>query len=479
MDALRRFSIAVCFVAVACRNAPALTEPPAARGAANATIVRHPPIHADVAPIPGLGTGARVRVVAEHATDIVVRYGPRATYGAETPTIAVTAAGLASTTIVGLAAGATSHVEVTARYADGSAGTSGDLTVTTPPLEPDVPTELDVSANSRLGTGVLVLAMNPVTGGDGFTVMADRSGRIIWYRRFGGGAFALDGLPSGHLVLHQSNKEAFDEIELDGTVIRSWQDDKGSGTTDGHDIQLLPNGNALVLGIEAHAVDSRRLFAGGVASAIRLDATLSETTPDGAIAWRWSTWSRISEAEMTTDPTKPLDPTYYEVVHANSIEPMPDGDILVSLRNIGSVVKLGRQTGEIVWRLGGTRSDFRIKGDPLGGFYRQHDARLVGPNRILLFDNGNQHEPAESRVVEYRLDPEAKTATMVWQFRRSPALFARVSGSVQRLSNGNTLVSWGPRGVVTEVDPSGVIVWEAKTPGFGVYRARVIATLSR
>jgi hypothetical protein len=158
------------------------------------------------------------------------------------------------------------------------------------------------------------------------------------------------------------------------------------------------------------------------------------------------------------------------------MEPAPDGTLMLSFRNTSTVAKVDRKTGEILWRLGGKRSDFRIEGDPLDGFSRQHDARLVGPDHVLLFDNGNLHTPPESRAAEYRLDLTSKTATLVWQYRRSPPLFARIAGSVQRLPSGHTLIAWGPRGVVSEVDAAGRTIWEATTPGFGVYRARAMAT---
>jgi hypothetical protein len=418
-----------------------------------------------------------VEVVAERATDVVVRYGPSPVYDAETPRIALSSSGTAYTTIIGLRAGAVSHAQAIARYRDGTVGSSEDVTVTTPPIEPGVPDRIDVAVDKHVAAGILVFSMNPRGPGDGFTVITDRSGRVMWYRRFGGGAFSLNWVRKGHLVLHESETQEFVEIELDGTVVRRWRNRNGIDGADGHDIRLLPNGNAMLLGAEVHNVDARSLRPGGSANAMRWDTTVSELTPDGSVAWRWSSWAHIGEPEMSDDAAEPVDPTSYEVAHANSIDLTSDGGVLLSLRNTSSVVNVDRATGKIVWRLGGSRTDFRIEGDPLGGFNRQHDARVVGSRRVLLFDNGNFHRPPESRVVEYQLNEESRTATLVWQFRRSPPLFAPVAGSVERLPNGHTLISYGPRGVVTEVDRTGATVWEAKTPGFGVYRARAVPTL--
>jgi hypothetical protein len=185
----------------------------------------------------------------------------------------------------------------------------------------------------------------------------------------------------------------------------------------------------------------------------------------------------VQESELTPDPTERDDSKSYEIAHLNSIEPLPDGNLWLSLRNISAVVKVDRRTGNVVWRLGGKRSDFRFVNDPLGGFWRQHDARRLPNGDVLLFDNGNLHEPPESRAVEYRLDEEAKTATLVWQYRRTPPLFARIAGSARRSADGHTLVSYGPRGVVSEADGDAVPVWEISAYGFGIFRAIAVPSL--
>jgi len=98
---------------------------------------------------------------------------------------------------------------------------------------------------------------------------------------------------------------------------------------------------------------------------------------------------------------------------------------------------------------------------------------------ILLFDNGNLHPVQASRAAEYQLDEQAMTATLVWEYRRNPDVFAPSRGSVQRLPNGNTIIGWGSAPVrgypqATEVTPEKEIVFEMSVPtgmnSFGVYR---------
>ena len=93
---------------------------------------------------------------------------------------------------------------------------------------------------------------------------------------------------------------------------------------------------------------------------------------------------------------------------------------------------------------------------------------------IILFDNGNLHTPPVSRAVEYAVDPVAKTATLVWQFRDTPDKYAYYMGNVQRLTNGNTHINWvlAAYPKACEVDSNGVKQLELNlTPGSDLYRS--------
>jgi hypothetical protein len=81
--------------------------------------------------------------------------------------------------------------------------------------------------------------------------------------------------------------------------------------------------------------------------------------------------------------------------------------------------------------------------------------------------------PLFSRAVEYAIDEAQKTATLVWQYRLNPDVFGPAFGSVQRFSNGNTLIDWGATTpTLTEVAPDGSIVSQLTfDPSIASYRA--------
>jgi hypothetical protein len=245
--------------------------------------------------------------------------------------------------------------------------------------------------------------------------------------------------------------------------------------TDSHELRILPDGHALLLGWRVRISDMTGY--GGWPFAMLQDYVIQEVDADGNVYWEWSTADHFSIADATRD----IDRTslFIDWVHCNAIEIDTDGNILLSSRHLDEITKIDRTTGEIVWRLGGREcrnnqfvfiDDLQEEGgDTLFyGFSHQHGVRRLENGNILLFDNGNLKDPPYTRVVEYMLDEVEKTATRVWEYRHTPGIFSSEMGFAQRLANGNTLIGWGGNhtsGVaVTEVTPDGETAFELSMP---------------
>src|SRR4029077_1293280 len=99
----------------------------------------------------------------------------------------------------------------------------------------------------------------------------------------------------------------------------------------------------------------------------------------------------------------------FDFPHMNSIDVDDDGNILLSSRSNSECTKINRDTGEVIWRLGGSYSTLTFINDPLNGPREQHGFRSLGGGHYILFDDGNLHSPSVSRAVEYVVDPIAKT----------------------------------------------------------------------
>jgi hypothetical protein len=169
-------------------------------------------------------------------------------------------------------------------------------------------------------------------------------------------------------------------------------------------------------------------------------------------------------------------------------------NIIVSSREASLLAIIARD-GSIVWRLGPNflESDaLRAIGQIIG----QHQAHLIpkglpGAGNLLVFDNGGASgygEPSgmaprgvgvfarpSSRVLE--IDPVS--LAVVWSYTAGAQFFSSNISGMQRLPNGNTLITEGAGGRVFEVTSDRQIVWEfmnapqtaaARTPGT-IYRA--------
>jgi hypothetical protein len=157
----------------------------------------------------------------------------------------------------------------------------------------------------------------------------------------------------------------------------------------------------------------------------------------------------------------------------NSVFVDTDGNWIVSANGLAQVLKIDRNTGDVLWRLGGKQNDFTFIDDPYPGFCAQHTATRVDGGNLLLFDNGSACWPKMpdrgklTRVVEYEIDEEEMTARLVWSFDRD-GTYAGSAGSAQRLPNGNTFIGWGNSHdppMATEVDREGNIVFEFDANG--------------
>jgi hypothetical protein len=180
---------------------------------------------------------------------------------------------------------------------------------------------------------------------------------------------------------------------------------------------------------------------------------LVEMTTDGKTVWEWQSWEHL---DPVRDSITAVQDDRVAWPFANGFCELPDGNIMLSFRNISTVVMIDRRTGEIYWKLGAP---------PLSG---QHAPTILPNGHILLFDNGphrlDQTFPF-SRVLE--IDPATKE--IVWKYQETPVsnFFSPRISNAQRLPNGNTLINEGWFGRFFEVTPEGAVVWEYVNPYFG------------
>jgi arylsulfate sulfotransferase len=164
--------------------------------------------------------------------------------------------------------------------------------------------------------------------------------------------------------------------------------------------------------------------------------------------------------------------------HGNSIAQTPDGNLLYSSRHQDWAIKISYDNGEgdghVIWKLG-KDGDFTFpSSDPYPWFSHQHDVDFDpdDPTKLLVFDNGNTRyilqNQGYSRGQVLQLDEPNRTATLV--VNADVGVYSLALGTAQKLSDGNyhfdfgyVLDPEGPDAYAIEVDPSGNVLYQAKS----------------
>jgi hypothetical protein len=355
---------------------------------------------------------------------------------------------------------------------------------------PDL-TSAPVAVSNPVGAvapGLVFLTPNNGAAPDGLLV-TDNAGRPVWIRPDTGSnaanfrAAVYQGKPvltwwegsvsggygTGQLVI------------MDTTYTEVLRFGAGAGRkADIHEFQITPQDTALVLSDGPVAIPP-----GTKPPFQNWDCVVEEVNiATGAVLFEWHSADHIDPSEAvlpapsasashppaspsaptataTPVPTSQSGPPIYDSVHVNSIEIDRDGNLLVSARNTSTVYKIDRTTGEIRWRMGGKKSDFKMGSGT--SFALQHDARRHPDGTITIFDDGSG--PGTSRALVLDVDETAMTVNLVRAYPHPHAKMAMSQGNMQVLPNGNVFVGWGSTGYASEFAVDGTVLMDADFSG--------------
>lgn len=236
-----------------------------------------------------------------------------------------------------------------------------------------------------------------------------------------------------------------------------------------HEFHLTPEGTALFT-CYPRMVPVDLSSVGGPRDGTVLESVFQELDlRTGRVLLEWRSLDHIPVTESYKPVGEP-----YDYLHVNSVVVAPDGNLLISARHTWALYKLDRRTGQVIWRLGGKRSDFSM--GPGAQFSWQHDARVVSDNVITLFDDGSdgpQTTESQSRGVQLGVDEARRSACLTRAYRHpGRRLSASAMGSFQTLSDGHVLIGWGTASHISEFTAEGTPAAEVQLPGdLYTYRA--------
>ena len=433
--------------------------------AASSDPPRNPPIVGALAvSIPPAGLTLRASYTVDNATAAVVLV-QAVGVGAARRVVAPIKSGQASAIVTALEPGVKYTIQGVALNEKDSVRTALD-TVTVAALPADLEgVQFPTSAPSTDSAFMLTTLARGTTN---YALAFDRGGRIVWYRGFAGEGTGLGDLqqqPNGHFTMFLGNTYGwqplpgkFVEFGPDGEVLREYLPPEGRYMDD-HELRLRPDG---VGGMDAYTImyDIRPMDLtghGGDASSTAAVHQIVRITASGEVQTIFDAGSRFTPDDWVSLPLEGLG----DIDHPNAFDFAPDGGILVSWRNLSAVTKHDPVTGSVLWQLGGRQSTLTLEDDPLEGFSGQHSVRAIGPTGFLIYDNGPNHLPPETRAAQYEVDAATQKARLVWQFRHEPSLFTPFTGSVQRLADGRTFIGYSD-GRCAMVRADGSLEWEGQ-----------------
>ncbi len=314
-----------------------------------------------------------------------------------------------------------------------------------------------------------VNSKNPQVGS--YFMIMENSGKPVFYSKSQGlGRLKCNGLFASKRNIPGMRKKVTWHLYEDFNEVDTFK--AGNGYyADGHDFQVLPNGHVLILIYDNHIIDMSQIVEGGHPAASVGGAVIQELDVYKNIIFQWRSIDYIPVTDSYRDITR----SRFGYIHVNSCElDETDGNIILCCRETSEAIKISRVTGEVIWRMTGKHNDFTFINEheenaPL--YFRvPHDIRRHANGHLTIFDNGNDEQVGGgrtySRGVEYDLDEENMTATMVWEYRNDPDFLALTGGNCTRLANGNTIINWGGAAKVgeaaamTEAGPNGELLYE-------------------
>ena len=389
--------------------------------------------------------------IVEFTTTLASPTAARIEFGADTSYGLTAPVDLASanyrTLLLGMKPSRTYHYRIVAS-GGGQECASQDYTVETGALATGLP-DLDVTTSKAQGVapGFLVTAQyQGVSGGGGQRGLAyilDKDGDYVWWYFVSGttdltrAAMSFDGK---HMWMSKANVPSGSakvvRVGMDGT---GEEDFSAQFKGQNHDFVVLPDESVAFIAYD-NGCDK-----------------ISLRSPDGSVR------DLINSGDVVGGT----------MCHCNALQYSPEDETLVvSELETSSYFKF-KLNGDLVWKLGGSKSDFTGDG---ASWSRQHGLDLLGTDRLVIFNNGDMAGGAGSLAIEIKLDLTAKTAMRVWTYSAMPAIRNSVMGDVQRLDNGNTLITYSTQGILYEVDSSSTIVQSIEWPiggavGYAMKRA--------
>src|SRR5262249_39231341 len=116
-------------------------------------------------------------------------------------------------------------------------------------------------------------------------------------------------------------------------------------SADLHEFRLTKSGTALITSVAP--VTAGLSSVGGPRDRAVLDSVVQEIdVRTGSLLWAWHA---LGHVPVSASKAKPQAGQPYDYFHINSIQQLPNGNLLISARNTWAVYEISRATGHVLW----------------------------------------------------------------------------------------------------------------------------------
>src|SRR5215217_8642299 len=323
----------------------------------------------------------------------------------------------------------------------------------------------------------VALVATSATGGagQGGSLIVDDRGEVVWFRPlpavFGRAMDLKVQSYKGSPVLTwmETPGEFASEYVIADSTYREMARIRAANGYDGdhHEFHISPQDTALITIYSPVPTDLTPV--GGPLNGLAWQGIIQELDIEtGEVIFEWRSLEHVgfdeTYAELMQDGRSGFD--YF---HINSIDVDHDNNLLVSARETSAVYKIDRKSGEIIWRLGGKKSDFEMQEGSRFAF--QHDARRlpdgtisIFDNGALVFDNGTPRAVEDSRAIVLDVDEYRITPALLHFPTHPDGHKPDAGGNTQVLPNGNVFVGWGRALAISEFSPEGELLFDLRLP---------------
>lgn len=328
---------------------------------------------------------------------------------------------------------------------------SAPIRFTTGAVPTDLPDiEVTVHEGESERQGYFVTSIVSATSS---AAVIDGDGDLVWWHDLGGDTSKVmrnrithDGRSMLYLWEGEEDGEGVTQlvrVSLDGTSVELKPVESAH-----HDFVELPDGTVAVLTAVARDLPGWDIPVLG--DALVEYGTTSSVAPKTI----WSSWDTHDFAGQGLGDQGGV----WDWTHANALDYDPETDTYaLSMLGLSEIIVIDRATGEVLRKVGGDDSDYVFSGGDAKPFEVQHQFQFVDGG-LLLFNNGTPDEMA-SQALELALDDDTGEASTKWSFTTDPPVYCPALGDVNRLNDGDTLVTWSGAGQMDRISPDGELLW--------------------